>query len=29
MIKRGNRAVIHVLIKWKGEDLTEAIWEDF
>lgn len=29
MIKRGNRAITQVLIKWLGEDRADATWEDF
>lgn len=29
MIKRGNRAVSQVLIKWKEADLSEVTWEDY
>lgn len=28
MVKKGNRAVTQWLIKWKGEDIAEATWED-
>lgn len=29
MVKRGNRTVTQVLIKWKGKDVTDTTWEDF
>lgn len=29
MVKRGNRVVTQLLIKWKGEKPIDATWEDF
>lgn len=28
VVKNGNKAVTQWLIKWKGEEVTEATWED-
>lgn len=29
MVKRGNRVVTQILIKWKVEKALDATWEDF
>lgn len=29
LVKRGNRAVIHVLVEWANLPKEEAIWEDY
>lgn len=29
MVKRGNKAITQILIKWKGESREDATWEEF
>lgn len=29
MYKKNNKAVSQVLISWSGEDVSDAMWEDY